>query len=127
VKEIFLMFPAKYFKICGVFLLLTVYSAVDAQEIIRLTNPSFEDTGHSRPPTGWKDCGSFMFPGESPPDVQPSGSWHVYKPATDGDTYLGMVVRENDTWEAVSQALSGALQKGKNILSTSIFAPLKYI
>lgn len=127
-KEIFLIFSAKYYKVWGILLLLTAYSAVDAQEIIRLTNPSFEDVpGHSRPPTGWKDCGSFMFPGESPPDVQPSGSWHVYKPATDGDTYLGMVVRENDTWEAVSQALSGTLQKGKkysfdiNLCSSEVY------
>lgn len=86
-----------------------------AQEVINLTNSSFEDVpGHSRAPVGWKDCGAFNFPGESPPDVQPSGSWHVYKPANEGDTYLGMVVRENDTWESVSQPLSGVLKKGKS-------------
>ncbi|QLH30266.1 MAG: hypothetical protein HWD63_13375 [Candidatus Parvibacillus calidus] len=50
---------------------------------------------------------------EKPPDVQPSGSWEVRKPANNGDTYLGMVVRENDTWESVSQQLSGTLKKGK--------------
>ena len=97
---------------CIFFMYLTIN--LYSQEVIRLTNPSFEDIpGHSRPPIGWRDCGAFLFPGESPPDVQPSGSWEVRKPANNGDTYLGMVVRENDTWESVSQQLSGTLKKGK--------------
>lgn len=78
---------------------------------IFLTNPSFEDLPqHSKPPRGWYDCG---FAGESPPDVQPSGEFGVVKPAHDGQTYLGMVVRDNDTWEAISQRLSSPLQKGQ--------------
>ncbi len=78
---------------------------------IFLTNPSFEDLPqHSKPPRGWYDCG---FAGESPPDVQPSGEFGVVKPAYDGQSYLGMVVRDNDTWEAVSQRLSSPLQKGQ--------------
>lgn len=101
-------------KIIGSILFIFLAMTVSAQEVIKLTNPSFEDVpGHSRPPVGWRDCGAFLFPGESPPDVQPSGSWEVRKPASDGDTYLGMVVRENDTWESVSQQLSGTLKKGK--------------
>lgn len=83
-------------------------------QTVYLTNPSFEDRpGPNRPPVGWRDCGG-QFPGETPPDVQPSGSWEVYKPAMDGDTYLGMVVRENETYESVSQAMSGPLKKGKS-------------
>lgn len=101
-------------KIIGSILFIFLAMTVSAQEVIKLTNPSFEDVpGHSRPPVGWRDCGAFLFPGESPPDVQPSGSWEVRKPASEGDTYLGMVVRENDTWESVSQQLSGTLKKGK--------------
>ncbi|MEL7123007.1 MAG: OmpA family protein, partial [Bacteroidota bacterium] len=85
-------------------------SAQEAQEIF-LTNPSFEDfPQHSKPPRGWHDCG---FPYESPPDVQPSGQFSVVKPAQNGETYLGMVVRDNDTWEMVSQRLSTPLMKGK--------------
>ncbi|MBK8505662.1 MAG: hypothetical protein IPL46_27780 [Saprospiraceae bacterium] len=54
-------------------------------------NPSFEDIARaSLPPKGWIDCG---FPNESPPDVQPSGAWEVYRPAYHGYTYLGMVTR----------------------------------
>jgi outer membrane protein OmpA-like peptidoglycan-associated protein len=78
---------------------------------IFLTNPSFEDLPqHSKPPRGWYDCG---FPGESPVDVQPSGQFGVIKPPIEGQSYLGMVVRDNDTWEAVSQRLSTPLKKGQ--------------
>lgn len=80
------------------------------EEPIRLTNPSFEDIPHhSKPPRGWIDCG---FAGETPVDVQPNGTFSVTKPPQDGDTYMGMVVRDNDTWEAVSQRLSRPLQSG---------------
>lgn len=81
------------------------------EEPIVLTNPSFEDLPHhSKPPRGWIDCG---FRGETPVDVQPSGTFSVIKPPFDGDTYLGMVVRDNDTWEAVSQRLSRPLEAGQ--------------
>lgn len=76
-----------------------------------LSNPSFEDIARaSLPPKGWIDCG---FPNESPPDVQPSGAWEVYRPAYHGYTYLGMVTRENDTWEAVGQRLNYPLLKDR--------------
>ena len=96
-------------------LLTALSTAINAQTVIYLTNPSFEDRpGANNPPAGWKDCGYSQFPGETPPDTQPSGSWSVYKPANDGSTYLGMVVRENETYESVSQQLSGTLKKGKS-------------
>ena len=103
-------------------LLVLLFSTADlcAQKegSIFLTNPSFEDLPqHSKPPRGWYDCG---FSGESPPDVQPSGEFGVIKPAIDGQSYLGMVVRDNDTWEAISQRLSTPLKKGQ-CYSFSIF------
>lgn len=94
-------------------------SSVLAQdEPIRLTNPSFEgnpgEGGNiGRLPDGWYDCG---FPGETPPDVHPKdgpGAFEVTKEAFHGKTYLGLVVRDNDTWEMVSQRLSSSLQAGK--------------
>lgn len=84
-------------------------------QVIELNNPSFEDI--PRPasvPSGWFDCGQIRFPRESPPDTQPSGAWDVFKPAFNGRTYLGMVVRNNDSWESVSQRLAGTLKKGKS-------------
>lgn len=87
---------------------LAAFSQGDA---IYLTNPSFEDMPrHSIAPSGWYDCG---FPGESPPDIQPNGEFAVTRPANHGNTYLGMVVRDNDTWEMVSQKLSRPIRKGK--------------
>ncbi len=84
-------------------------NAQDAQRI-ELTNPSFEDFNrHSQPPRGWINCG---MDDESPPDVQP-GAFQVSKTAQDGFTYLGMVTRDNDTWERVGQRLSTPLIGGQ--------------
>ena len=85
-------------------------------DTIHLKNPSIE--GYPRasfPPNGWWDCG---FPGESPPDVQPfrstnSERWGQQIVAVDGDTYLGMVVRDNETWERVAQRLEEPLLQDK--------------
>ena len=84
-----------------------------SQDTIRLKNPSFEDYPRvSSAPSGWLDCG---FPEETEPDVQPSpnNEFKVQKPANHGYTYLGMVVRDNDTWESVGQKLSQPLKKGQ--------------
>ncbi len=90
---------------------LFYFSAPAQTDTVYLNNPSFEDMPrHSRPPVGWIDCG---FESETPPDVQPSGTFSVTKGAIDGETYLGMVVRDNDTWESVSQRLQSPLQKGQ--------------
>ncbi len=70
---------------------------------IKLENPSFED--YPQPgsaPKGWYDCG---FDNETPPDILPTVQFIVLKPAKDGATYLGMVTRDNKTWEAVGQKL----------------------
>ncbi len=89
----------------------TVLMAQESSEVIQLINPSFEDMPrHSKAPRAWSDCG---FKGESAPDIQPSGIFSVTKPAADGNTYLGLVVRDNDTWDSVGQELSRPLEKGK--------------
>ncbi len=70
---------------------------------IQLGNPSFEDEPRSSStPSGWYDCGK---PGETPPDTQPHSTFKVTTKATEGRTYLGLVTRDNDTWEAVGQML----------------------
>ncbi|MEM9847122.1 MAG: OmpA family protein [Bacteroidota bacterium] len=88
--------------------------ALQAQQSIELKNPSFESfPRHGYAPKGWYDCG---FPNETPPDVHPSmagGEFKVTQPSQDQATYLGMVVRDNETWESVSQRLIQPLQKGK--------------
>ncbi|MEL7225622.1 MAG: hypothetical protein AAGL17_12380 [Cyanobacteria bacterium J06576_12] len=81
------------------------------QQTIVINNPSFEDIpGHSREPRGWTDCG---WPTESPPDIQPDETFQITKPAFEGNTYLGMVTRDNDTWESIGTRLSSPLAQGK--------------
>lgn len=78
-------------------------------DVIKLSNPSFEDTPRKGRAVngikGWYDCGIINFPKETAPDIHPSNAWGVDDKAYDGNTYLGLVVRDNDTWESVSQKL----------------------
>lgn len=87
-------------------LLLLSLTTLHAQTI-EFANPNFEGTPmHSSLPKSWKDCG---FPGESPPDTHPDYIFGVSNRAYAGKTYLGMVTRDNNTWEAISGALSAPL------------------
>ena len=90
------------------------------QDTIHLTNPSFEDAPRkggalSMPIKGWVDCGLSKFPGESPPDIHPVpiNAWEVTKSAYDGETYLGLVTRYNNTYESLSQAMEKSVLAGK--------------
>ncbi len=97
-------------------LLVLLHQDVVGQDTVYLTNPSFEDIPRfSNGVRGWKDCG---FPGESAPDVQPffgfsRAKWGQSIAAQHGRTYLGMVVRDNDTYERVAQPLQGVVQAGQ--------------
>jgi outer membrane protein OmpA-like peptidoglycan-associated protein len=90
-------------------------------DTIYLGNPSFEDipraggaSGFSLPIQGWFDCGKSRFPDESPPDIHPHPSaWQVQKQPHHGATYLGIVVRDNESWESLSQATSAPLKAGQ--------------
>ena len=104
-------------------ILLTIsYNQVVGQgAVITLSNPSFEDTPRAGTNKfvgikGWVDCGTREF-NESPPDIHTENPndpiFGVTKAAKDGHTYLGMVTRENETWESVSQKLSMPLETGK--------------
>ena len=120
-------------KIQPLLLLLTLFSysislvgqdttSVDQTilDTIYLNNPSFEDVPKrggdiSGPIKGWEDCGRFYFPSESPPDIHPypGGAWGVVGKAMDGNTYLGLVIRDNGSWESVSQKLTTVLRPDK--------------
>ena len=97
-------------------LLMFLTTALLAQEeagTITLTNPSFEDMPRAgAAPKGWTDCG---FPGESAVDIQPDPlrSFKVDKRAHHQYTYLGMVTRDNDTWEKVGQRMSAPMEAGQ--------------
>lgn len=98
-------------------LLLTFNYGISQRDTIRLINPSFEGkvqqggmdfTGIN----GWFDCGSINFPVETPPDIHPNGYWENNLPASDKNTYLGMVVRDNGSYESVSTRLEKPLKAG---------------
>ena len=100
-------------------ILITLFSclsllASSQMNDIVLMNPSFEDSprkgGRIESINGWYDCGFILFPRESPPDIHPAKAWGVDSEPYDGATYLGLVVRDNDSWESVSQKL--ALEDG---------------
>jgi hypothetical protein len=93
--------------------LLSSSSCLLAQDEIFLYNPSFEDAPRlGQCPTGWFDCNA---EGNSPVDTHPVpyGEFQVTAPAAHGNTYLGMVVRENNAIEAIGQRLVEPLKKGR--------------
>jgi len=91
------------------FLILFTCS-LNAQQIIELNNPSFEDLPRaSKTPISWIDCHQFL---ESPTDIQP-GFFEVEMEAQEGETYLGMVVKNNNTWESIAQELNSPLLKSQ--------------
>jgi len=116
-------------KIKGLIASLVFLTALcQAQEVIKLENPSFEGEARrgmytpainytSEAIEGWYDCGSDKFPYASPPDLFDANSdyWGIDKvPPRDGETFLSLVVREDESYEFVGQTLNTALEIGKN-------------
>lgn len=84
------------------------------QDVITIPNPSFEDTPRAGRAfgmgiSGFKDCSS---PGQTNVDVQP-GFFEVDLQPIDGQSYVGMVVRKSESWEAISAKLSFTLEAGQ--------------
>lgn len=107
-------------KIFFCWVLIVPMTAGYSQDTIRLLNGSFEDvpkrgeTNYLQTIKNWTDCAPLNdFAGESPPDIHPNGFWENNLPASDGKTYLGMVTRDNNTYESVCQRLSAPLVPGK--------------
>lgn len=94
-------------------------SLLSAQKKIPISNRSFEDiprqgtNDNSFRMSGWYDCGVMRFPQESVPDVHPGKFWDNDTPPSEGNTYVGMVVRDNESWEGISQRLQVPLTTGK--------------
>jgi hypothetical protein len=111
----------KIFKSLVFFFFILVCVGISQNGEVFISNASFEDIPHMGVPgtsiEGWIDCGQRKFIGESPPDIHPApggdGFWQNNLPAADGSTYLGMVVRDNNTYETVGQQLSQPLLKNQ--------------
>ena len=75
---------------------------------VSLNNPSFEDEPQDATvPMGWFPCEM-----GSTPDILP-GFWGVYNESSDGETYIGLITRDDGTWENLGQRLSEPLEKGE--------------
>lgn len=75
-------------------------------QIVHLENPSFE--GEPRDaviPMNWLACEE-----GTTPDILP-GPWGVYLEPSDGESYVGLITRENFSWESICQRLKSPLQK----------------
>ena len=90
---------------------------LQGQDVI-IFNNGLEDTPRrgtvmTRSVDGWLDCGARKFPKESPPDIHPNDWWKVNLSPAQGKSYVGLVVRENETYESISQGLDVPLKKGQ--------------
>jgi len=73
----------------------------------RMLNASFEgEPRDATVPRGWMICTE-----GTTPDILP-GPWGVYTEPTDGDTYVGLITRDNGTFESIGQKLTEKLHKG---------------
>ena len=91
-----------------IFIGLLISAPAVAQLQTYLLNASFEgEAQDATVPSGWIPCQ----PG-TPPDILP-GVWGVYQEAAHGDTYMGLITRENGTWESVGQRLKNVLSPGQ--------------
>jgi len=71
------------------------------QSQISLKNASFEDEPQDATcPAGWIECEP-----ETTPDILP-GPWGVHTEPSDGETFMGIITRNNGTFESVGQRLS---------------------
>lgn len=85
-----------------------LFGSFNPNSSILLTNPSFEGVAEDASvPDGWYACGSY-----STPDILP-GPWGVYQEAYHGNTFLGLISREDGTWEHIGQRLSQPLKKNE--------------
>lgn len=81
------------------------FISVQAFAQIELANPSFEGNPQDdSTPSGWIGCSN-----ETTPDILP-GYWGVFQKPSDGDSYLGLIAREDGTWESVGQRLNQPLK-----------------
>ena len=89
--------------LCG-----SVFAQDDIPNTIRLENAGFEDEpSDATVPAGWHPCAE-----GTTPDILP-GPWGVYNEPSEGDTFMGLISRQDGTWESVGQRFSTPLLKNE--------------
>lgn len=112
------------FKLVFTFLSLMLFTFPLLAQDVKLINGGFEDRprrgvfGDDTMIKGWWDCGGIEYPMESPPDIHQGANreesfWDNEQPSAQGKTYLGMVVRESESFESLSQRLAMPLIGGR--------------
>lgn len=111
------------YKNC-VYILILVFCFLNQKGIsqdVKIKNRSFEGIAKQGGRNdfrldSWEDCGAIDFPAESAPDIHPASDttfWENNIRPSDGSTYVGMVVRINETWESITQKLDEPLDSDK--------------
>lgn len=91
-----------YFLIC---FLSCFGGAVYGQSMV--PNPSFEDEPiDATTPVGWYPCAP-----ATTPDILP-GYWGVYNEPSDGDSFVGLITRQDGSHESIAAAFDKPLYKG---------------
>lgn len=89
----------------SIFFLIFLLACTFCNAQITVTNPSFEDEpSDATTPQGWTPCDL-----RTTPDILP-GFWGVYNEPNHGETYVGIITRENGTFESFGQRLSSTLK-----------------
>ena len=87
--------------------IISLFFSLNTKAQVILDNASFEGRAKdAEMPNGWHACN----PGTTP-DILP-GPWGVTSEASDGNTYMGLITRENAEWESVGQRLKKPLEAG---------------
>ena len=90
-----------------ILLMLVIHIQTLCGQYIELINSSFEGLpADATVPQGWMSCKE-----GTTPDILP-GYWGVYDPPSDGETFLGLITRDNNTWEVIGQRLAEPLKNG---------------
>ncbi len=85
-------------------MIVLVCTAAQALTQVKLSNMSFEDTpSDATTPRGWFVCEDY-----TTPDILP-GFWGVYNEPSHGSTYMGIITRQDGTFESIGQKLSETL------------------
>ena len=91
-------------KIIVICALCAIVNLIAAQAVCTLNNPSFEDEpADAMVPMGWFACAQ-----GTTPDILP-GFWGVYDDPFEGDSFVGLITRENGTYESIGQRLPNSL------------------
>lgn len=95
---------------------LIIFGTDAYSQVVKIKNKSFEGIARRGQDVfaldHWTDCGPYYFRGESPPDVHPNKFWENTIPASNGDTYVGLVVRPSGTYEFITQELGDDIEEG---------------